>query len=64
MYLYLSNVTLFVIFLQNTITDIQSQMESHTKRNDKLQEDNKELSSKLHSLLEQYEKREEVKTDL
>ncbi|XP_067946250.1 alpha-taxilin-like [Watersipora subatra] len=44
---------------QTTIGDIQSQMESHSKRNDKLQEDNKELSGKLGSLLEQYEKREE-----
>lgn len=34
-------------------------MEVHSKRNDKLQEDNKELSGKLHTLLEQYEKREE-----
>ena len=45
---------------QTTITDIQTQMEAHSKRNDKLQEDNKELSQKLHTLLEQYEKREEV----
>ena len=46
---------------QTTITDIQTQMEAHSKRNDKLQEDNKELSQKLHTLLEQYEKREEVR---
>lgn len=44
---------------QTTITDIQEQMESHTKRNDKLQADNRELTTKLHTLLEQYEKREE-----
>lgn len=50
------------VCLQTTIGDIQTQMEAHSKRNDRLQEDNKELSSKLSSLLEQYEKREEVTT--
>ena len=48
--------------MQSTIGDIQTQMEAHSKRNDKLQEDNKELSSKLSALLEQYEKREEVRS--
>lgn len=35
-------------------------METHAQRNDRLQDDNKELSAKLHTMLEQYEKREEV----
>lgn len=55
-------VTILYSPLQTTITDIQAQMEAHTQRNDRLQEDNKELSGKLHTMLEQYEKREEVGT--
>ncbi|XP_072121878.1 uncharacterized protein [Mobula birostris] len=44
---------------QDTLADIQSQIDQHTQRNVKLHEENTELSSKLKDIIEQYDLREE-----
>ncbi|XP_061559640.1 beta-taxilin [Phycodurus eques] len=44
---------------QTSLAEIQTQIEQHSARNEKLCEDNAKLSEKLHSLLEQCERREE-----
>ncbi|XP_057679329.1 beta-taxilin-like isoform X1 [Corythoichthys intestinalis] len=44
---------------QTSLTEIQEQIEHHSARNQKLCEDNAKLSDKLHSLLEQCQRREE-----
>ncbi|KAF4092215.1 hypothetical protein AMELA_G00018230 [Ameiurus melas] len=44
---------------QNTVVDIQAQIEHHSNRNNKLCEENSELTNKLTSIIQQYEKREE-----
>ncbi|XP_058247974.1 alpha-taxilin isoform X1 [Hemibagrus wyckioides] len=44
---------------QNTVVDIQAQIEQHSNRNNKLCQENTELAKKLTSILQQYEKREE-----
>ena len=55
MYIYLS----FFLF-QQTINDIQTQMNDHYTKNAKLREENVDLANKLKSLIEQYEQREQV----
>ncbi|XP_019740595.1 beta-taxilin-like [Hippocampus comes] len=45
---------------QTSLADIQTQIEQHSARNEKLCEDNAKLSQKLHSLLEQCQRREET----
>lgn len=45
---------------QNTVIDIQAQIEQHSNRNNKLCQENTELATKLTSIIQQYEKREEV----
>lgn len=47
---------------QSTLVDIQSQIEQHSNRNNKLCQENSELASKLKTIIEQYERREEVST--
>lgn len=47
---------------QNTVVDIQAQIEHHSNRNNKLCQENSELTNKLTSIIQQYEKREEVHT--
>ena len=49
-----------VHLLQTTITDIQTKMTDHHKENTKLREANIELNSKMKTLMEQYEVREQV----
>ncbi|XP_017349295.2 beta-taxilin isoform X2 [Ictalurus punctatus] len=44
---------------QNTVVDIQAQIEHHSNRNNKLCQENSELTNKLTSIIQQYEKREE-----
>ncbi|XP_026146498.1 beta-taxilin isoform X2 [Carassius auratus] len=44
---------------QSTLVDIQSQIEQHSNRNNKLCQENSELASKLKTIIEQYERREE-----
>ncbi|XP_077594313.1 beta-taxilin-like [Stigmatopora nigra] len=44
---------------QTSLTEIQEQIRHHSARNQKLCEDNAKLSDKLHSLLEQCQRREE-----
>ncbi|XP_059841262.1 beta-taxilin-like [Hypanus sabinus] len=44
---------------QDTLADIQSQIDQQTQRNVKLYEENTELSSKLKDIIEQYDLREE-----
>ncbi|KAK3506925.1 hypothetical protein QTP70_031217, partial [Hemibagrus guttatus] len=44
---------------QNTVLDIQTQIEQHSNHNNKLCQENTELAKKLTSILQQYEKREE-----
>ncbi|XP_072369820.1 beta-taxilin isoform X2 [Scyliorhinus torazame] len=44
---------------QDTLLDIQSQIDQHSQRNFKLCEENTELGSKLKSIIEQYDSREE-----
>ncbi|XP_032881888.1 beta-taxilin isoform X2 [Amblyraja radiata] len=44
---------------QDTLVDIQTQIDQHTQRNIKLGEENTELASKLQTIIEQYESREE-----
>ncbi|XP_073483492.1 beta-taxilin [Aquarana catesbeiana] len=44
---------------QNTLTDIQSQIEQQSERNNKLCKENAELAEKLKSIVGQYEGREE-----
>ncbi|XP_051909326.1 beta-taxilin-like [Hippocampus zosterae] len=44
---------------QSSLAEIQTQIEQHSARNEKLCEDNAKLSQKLHSLLEQCQRREE-----
>ncbi|XP_034157930.2 beta-taxilin isoform X1 [Pangasianodon hypophthalmus] len=44
---------------QNTVVDIQAQIEHHSNRNNKLCQENSELANKLTSIIQQYEKREE-----
>lgn len=44
---------------QDTLADIQTQIDQHTQRNIKLGEENTELASKLQTIIEQYESREE-----
>ncbi|MCJ8750066.1 hypothetical protein PDJAM_G00195140 [Pangasius djambal] len=44
---------------QNTVVDIQAQIEHHSNRNNKLCQENSELATKLTSIIQQYEKREE-----
>lgn len=46
---------------QTSLAEIQKQIEQHSARNEKLCEDNAKLSQKLHSLLEQCQRREEVR---
>ncbi|MGH0141836.1 UNVERIFIED_CONTAM: hypothetical protein FKN15_029652 [Acipenser sinensis] len=45
---------------QNTLTDIQSQIEQHSDRNNKLCQENSNLAEKLKGILDQYEQREEL----
>lgn len=49
---------------QSTLVDIQSQIEQHSNRNNKLCQENSELASKLKTIIEQYERREEVPTHI
>lgn len=49
---------------QSTLVDIQSQIEQHSNRNNKLCQENSELASKLKTIIEQYERREEVQTEI
>ncbi|XP_077443939.1 alpha-taxilin-like [Stigmatopora argus] len=44
---------------QTSLTEIQEQIEHHSARNQRLCDDNAKLSDKLHSLLEQCQRREE-----
>ncbi|XP_038672444.1 beta-taxilin [Scyliorhinus canicula] len=44
---------------QDTLMDIQSQIDQHSQRNFKLCEENTELGNKLKSIIEQYDSREE-----
>ncbi|RXM30906.1 Beta-taxilin [Acipenser ruthenus] len=44
---------------QNTLIDIQSQIEQHSDRNNKLCQENSDLAEKLKGILDQYEQREE-----
>ncbi|XP_048391871.2 beta-taxilin [Stegostoma tigrinum] len=44
---------------QDTLMDIQAQIDQHSQRNVKLCEENTELASKLKTVIEQYETREE-----
>uniref|UniRef100_A0A8C2I3K0 Taxilin beta a n=1 Tax=Cyprinus carpio TaxID=7962 RepID=A0A8C2I3K0_CYPCA len=44
---------------QSTLVDIQNQIEQHSNRNNKLCQENSELASKLKTIVEQYERREE-----
>ncbi|KAM9497053.1 beta-taxilin isoform 1-T1 [Clarias gariepinus] len=44
---------------QNTVVDIQAQIEHHSSRNNKLCQDNTELANKLTSIIQQCEKRDE-----
>ncbi|XP_066533459.1 beta-taxilin [Hoplias malabaricus] len=44
---------------QNTLVDIQNQIELHSNRNNKLCQENSELAEKLKHIIEQYEQREE-----
>lgn len=46
---------------QMMLTEIQAQIEQHSSRNDKLCQENSNLTDKLESLMNQCEKREEVK---
>ena len=48
------------IHFQETINDIQGQMNDHYAKNAKLREENLELANKLKNLIEQYELREQV----
>ncbi|XP_067273964.1 alpha-taxilin isoform X1 [Pseudorasbora parva] len=45
---------------QSTLVDIQAQIEQHSNRNNKLCQENSELASKLKTIIEQYERREET----
>ncbi|XP_043075817.1 alpha-taxilin isoform X2 [Puntigrus tetrazona] len=44
---------------QSTLVDIQNQIEQHSNRNNKLCQENSELASKLKTIIEQYERREQ-----
>uniref|UniRef100_A0A672PQ76 Taxilin beta n=1 Tax=Sinocyclocheilus grahami TaxID=75366 RepID=A0A672PQ76_SINGR len=44
---------------QSTLVDIQNQIEQHSNRNNKLCQENSDLASKLKTIIEQYERREE-----
>ncbi|XP_016342925.1 alpha-taxilin isoform X2 [Sinocyclocheilus anshuiensis] len=44
---------------QSTLVDIQNQIEQHSNRNNKLCQENSDLASKLNTIIEQYERREE-----
>ncbi|XP_043962961.1 beta-taxilin isoform X2 [Gambusia affinis] len=44
---------------QETLVEIQAQIELHSGRNDKLRQENANLTDKLESLMSQYERREE-----
>ncbi|XP_027895532.1 beta-taxilin isoform X4 [Xiphophorus couchianus] len=44
---------------QETLTEIQAQIELHSGRNDKLRQENANLTDKLEGLMSQYERREE-----
>eukprot|EP00061_Rhincodon_typus_P005744 g25621.t1 len=44
---------------QDTLMDIQAQIDQHSQRNVKLCEENTELASKLKTVIEQYDTREE-----
>uniref|UniRef100_A0A3B5KK21 Uncharacterized protein n=1 Tax=Xiphophorus couchianus TaxID=32473 RepID=A0A3B5KK21_9TELE len=46
---------------QETLTEIQAQIELHSGRNDKLRQENANLTDKLEGLMSQYERREEVR---
>ncbi|XP_007574819.1 gamma-taxilin [Poecilia formosa] len=46
---------------QETLEEIQAQIELHSGRNDKLRQENANLTDKLESLMSQYERREEVR---
>lgn len=48
---------------QSTLVDIQNQIEQHSNRNNKLCQENSELASKLKTIIEQYERREQVLTE-
>uniref|UniRef100_A0A8C1CD08 Taxilin beta n=1 Tax=Cyprinus carpio carpio TaxID=630221 RepID=A0A8C1CD08_CYPCA len=45
---------------QSTLVDIQNQIEQHSNRNNKLCQENSELASKLKTIIEQYERREQT----
>uniref|UniRef100_A0A673LD68 Beta-taxilin-like n=1 Tax=Sinocyclocheilus rhinocerous TaxID=307959 RepID=A0A673LD68_9TELE len=44
---------------QSTLVDIQNQIEQHSNRNNKLCQENSDLASKLKTIIEQYERREQ-----
>ena len=50
--------------VQTTINEIQTQMNDHYQKNTKLREENVELANKLKSLIEQYELREQVSSEM
>lgn len=45
---------------QNTLTDIQAQIEEHSNRNNKLCQENSDLAEKLKGLIAKYDQREAV----
>lgn len=52
-----------MLHFQMTLGDIEVQMEQHSSHNAKLRQENMELAEKLKKLIEQYELREEVRTE-
>ncbi|KPP59062.1 hypothetical protein Z043_123060 [Scleropages formosus] len=47
------------VHFQNTLTDIQAQIEQQNERNSKLRQENNDLGEKLNGIIQQYEQREE-----
>ncbi len=49
---------------QSTLVDVQNQIEQHSNRNNKLCQENSDLASKLKTIIDQYERREVVLTEI
>ncbi len=49
---------------QSTLVDIQNQIEHHSNHNNKLCQENTDLAGKLKTIIDQYERREVVMTEI
>ena len=49
---------------QSTISEVQNSMSENSEKNEKLKEENEQMCTKIKALIQQYEKREEVGTNI